>query len=291
MRFDNLRDLLALNLAVMLFGMSGVVSWWLDLPPWLVASARCLVSSLCLFLVLRTFKVPPIRGRHLATCVVAGGLLGAHWWSFFQSIRVSSVAVGTFAFASFPLFTMGMEALTGRRAPSGRDLLLGVGMLAGIGIMASQGGLKSANLPGIAFGLLSSLTFATLALMNSSLVLSHNPFSVAMAQQWWAFVFLSPWALHWGIPPLGLAKLLGLISMGAIFTALAHGLFISSMRTISPSRAALVSGLEPVYATLVAALLGQRPSLRELLGGSLVLIFAVLANLPGPASRGGEGKN
>ncbi|EHM09297.1 putative permease, DMT superfamily [Thermanaerovibrio velox DSM 12556] len=278
---SGLRGILWLNLAVALFGMSGVASSWLDMPSWFVAASRCLISSACLFPALKILKIPSLGGRDHLLAAAGGGVLALHWWSFFQSIRVSSVAVGTFAFASFPLFTMGLEALLRIQRPSLRDLALGGGILAGIGVMTMSRGLGGLSLSGVLWGLVSSATFAGLAVLNSRLVRANNPFSVALVQQWWAFVFLSPGFLTQPMPAVTLPKVLGLVSMGILFTALAHGLFIASMRTVSPSRAALVSGLEPVYATgLAMVLLGQMPSLGEAIGGAMVLVFAAMATAP-----------
>ncbi|MCX7828530.1 MAG: DMT family transporter [Thermanaerothrix sp.] len=278
MASPGLRGLVWLNLAVALFGMSGVASSWLDMPSWFVTISRCLISSASLFPVLKLLKIPPIKGRDRLWAAGGGAILALHWWSFFQSIRVSSVAVGTFAFASFPLFTMGLEALLGISRPSARDLILGGGILAGIGVMASSRGLGGLSLAGILWGLTSSATFAGLAVLNSRLVKGNNPFRVACIQQWWAFLLLSPGLLLNPTPAMTLPKLLGLLSMGVLFTALAHGLFIASMGTVSPSKAALVSGLEPVYATALAMmLLGQTPSTGEAVGGAMVLIFALAA--------------
>jgi drug/metabolite transporter (DMT)-like permease len=66
--------------------------------------------------------------------------------------------------------------------------------------------------------------------------------------------------------------------LGVFCTALAHTLFIASMRRMSAQTASIVSILEPVYGIALAALLlGEVPGLRTLIGGGLIVSAAALA--------------
>ena len=59
--------------------------------------------------------------------------------------------------------------------------------------------------------------------------------------------------------------------LGTVFTAGTHGLFLRSLRTVPTHLAVLTCTLEPGYGMLAAAvLLGERPSLRTLLGAGVV---------------------
>jgi drug/metabolite transporter (DMT)-like permease len=68
------------------------------------------------------------------------------------------------------------------------------------------------------------------------------------------------------------------VVLGVACTALAHTLFIASMRRLSAHTASVVSVLEPVYGIVLAAvLLGEHPDLRTLAGTVLIVAAALLA--------------
>ena len=66
--------------------------------------------------------------------------------------------------------------------------------------------------------------------------------------------------------------------LGVFCTALAHTLFVLSLRGVSAHAASVVSLLEPVYGiALAAALLGQHPDARTLAGAALIVGAALTA--------------
>jgi drug/metabolite transporter (DMT)-like permease len=63
-----------------------------------------------------------------------------------------------------------------------------------------------------------------------------------------------------------------LIVLGVVCTALAHTLFIRSMRVLSAHTASVIAALEPVYGIALAfALLGEAPGWRTLIGAALIV--------------------
>ena len=70
-----------------------------------------------------------------------------------------------------------------------------------------------------------------------------------------------------------------LIVLGVVCTALAHTLFIRSMRMLSAHTASVVAALEPVYGMALAfALLGETPNWRTLVGAVLIVAAALRAS-------------
>ena len=85
-------------------------------------------------------------------------------------------------------------------------------------------------------------------------------------------LFLTPssalWTLH---------ELLILLILGVVCTALAHTLFITSMRNITAQTASLFASLEPVWGILFGiVLLKDIPTLTTLLGGAIILCATLL---------------
>ena len=78
-----------------------------------------------------------------------------------------------------------------------------------------------------------------------------------------------------------------LVVLGVVCTALAHTLFIRSLRVLSAHTASIVATLEPVYGIALAfLLLGEMPSARTLAGGALIVGAALLATVGASRSPG-----
>jgi drug/metabolite transporter (DMT)-like permease len=70
-----------------------------------------------------------------------------------------------------------------------------------------------------------------------------------------------------------------LVTLGALCTALAHTLFIASLRRVSAHTASVVAALEPAYGIALAALLlAEMPSARQIAGAVLLVAAALLAS-------------
>lgn len=87
------------------------------------------------------------------------------------------------------------------------------------------------------------------------------------------------------LPALSLRDWLGLAVLGVVFTALAHALFLFSLRVLPAQRVAVVTALEPVYGMAFAWLLfAQVPDARMWLGGAVIVLATLWASL-GKASK------
>ena len=74
--------------------------------------------------------------------------------------------------------------------------------------------------------------------------------------------------------------LLAIIMLVGVFcTAVAHSIFIGSLKHVKVQTAGIISGMETVYGILFAfLLLGEAPGVREIIGGAVILISAFLAS-------------
>ena len=64
---------------------------------------------------------------------------------------------------------------------------------------------------------------------------------------------------------------------------MAHSLYVAAQKKVKAQTAGIVSGMETVYGILFAMLfLGEVPSLREAIGGAVILGTALLSSLARP---------
>lgn len=271
------------NLAVVLFGLAGVLGQLTGLPSPLVTFGRALFGAVALLLAL---LMPPSGGRGaclhvswplLALLIGQGVLLAVHWTTFFQAIAVAGVAVGLLAYATFPLFTAPLEWLLIGARPSRLQLAGSVGIVAGVYALAPDPSLTDDTVRGIGWGLFSAVTFALLAVLNRRAERSTSSLTLSLCQNGVAALALTP-VLAWTPPETALKllepyTLLLLLALGLGCTALAHTLFIEGLRQMTAQLASLLAALEPVWGILLAiVVLGEWPAVRSLVGGGIIVL-------------------
>lgn len=275
--------LLELHAAVLLFGLAGLFGKLLTLPPLVIVFARAAFAAAALGVFARLTPRSALgtvpRGRPLAWLAAGGLLLAFHWVAFFQSIQVSTVAIGVLSFSSFPLFTTFLEPVCFRERLRGTSVWTAAGVLLGVWLMVPAFDFHHAATLGVCWGALSGLSFAVLSLLNRRLVRTQAPLLIAGAQNLVAALALAPLlpALR---APLTSRELFWLAVLGIGCTALSHTLFVRSLAQVRAQTASVVTGLEAVYAVIFAwLLLGEAPSARTLLGGAVILGTTALATL------------
>jgi drug/metabolite transporter (DMT)-like permease len=266
-------SLIQVHAAVVLFGLAGLFGKWLALPPTLIVLGRVVFGSLALAIVLlvtgRGFRVR--TGQDALLFLLQGFILALHWVLFFRSIQISSVAVGLLSYSSFPVFTVLLEPVVFRERLDRLNVLMGGLCLGGILLIVPRFDISDATVRGLGYGLGAGLTFAILTLINRFQTSRFGSLEIALGQDLAAVLFLSPFLLT-SRPVFSARTLLLLALLGIFCTALAHTLFIGSMRRIKAQTAAIISSLEPVYGMAAAALLlGESWPLRTIMGGVVIL--------------------
>ncbi len=284
------RSLGEIHAAVFLFGLAGLFGKWLPFSPVLIVLGRVFFASLTLALILwlsrETIKISP--SRMYLSLFWLGFLLSVHWITFFQSIQVSTVAVGLLSFSCYPVLTAFLEPLFFRERLIKINIFFAFLCILGIFLIIPRFQLENSTYQGVLWGVLSGILFAVLTLFNRKLSQQYSSLVIAFFQDFSATVLLIPFffSLRFELTAKDIA-LLGLL--GVFCTAGAHTLFIKSMRYIKAQTASIIHSLEPVYGIVLALiLLEERPSLRTIVGGTIVLVAAIAATLSsrtGPVRR------
>ncbi len=164
---------------------------------------------------------------------------------------------------------------------SRRNILLAVVILIGVFITIPEFSLENNMFTGIMVGMLSSLSYAVLTIMNKCFAGKYSGTLTAFYEQATAAVVLLPFMLKLHVRPSA-ADLGLLLFLGIVTTALAHTLFISGLKTLPAQLAGVCSSMETVYGILFAwLLLGEIPSVRELIGAVIIVGAVVFAQTGG----------
>ena len=270
--------LIDIHAAVLLFGLAGLFGKWLPLSPLFIVLGRVFFASVALAFILlishQGFSIEP--RRIYLVLLFLGFILSVHWVSFFQSIQVSSVAIGLLSYSTFPIFTTFLEPLFFKERLFKINVLFSLLCLLGIFLIIPSFRIDNSTFRGVLWGLLAGFTFAILTIINRKLIQSLSPLRIAFFQDFFATFFLLPF-LFFLRPALSGRDILLLVILGTVCTAVSHTLFIKGMRSIKAQTASIISSLEPVYGIVFALLfLDEVPSMRTVAGGCIILLSQVL---------------
>ncbi len=275
------RNIIYLHIAVMLFGLAGVAAQFVEVPAVLVALGRVVCSSL-LLLIIAAARKDSLRlnsGKDYCMIILTGAVMAIHWTTFFQSIQVSTVAIGTITFSTFPLFLTFIEPIVFHEKLRSQSVLSAVLLLIGVIITIPEFSMANHTTIGIIWGMVSSLSYAVLTLANRYFSPRYAARTVCLYEQGSAAVVLLPalFLMETTWRPLDLA---GIAFVGFICTAFAHSLYVSAQKSVRAQTAGIISGMETVYGIFYALIfLGEVPSVRELAGGVVILGVAMYSSM------------
>lgn len=227
------------------------------------------------WLLIKGIALP--RGRALAGYLLLGGMYSVGAWAYFSALHYASSGLVALLLYTYPLFVALFAALFGiehfgRREGIASALACG-GLLLALGSAASGG-----EWLGIVLGIASGLVYAIYIITGSRLSAGTPPLAAA-------FVVLSSGALCHGVVggfngfafPHGLSAWLAMLAIGSFGAALAIAAFFAGLQRLGPTRASLLSTVEPpITIALGFFFLGEQLGWPQLAGGGAILGAALL---------------
>lgn len=275
-------EIFSINIAVLLFGMAGLFAKAVALPALIITLGRVLFSSITLLIVAYFFKISlKLKKRqHLFYFIGAGIILALHWWSFLYAIQLSSVAIGTITFSTFPLFVTILSALLFKERLLTKQIMMCLLIIIGVILTIPSLSLANQDFQGVITGLFSALTYALLTLINKYFSSRYPSVTISFYEQLSSSVILLPSLLLQPVIFQG-RDIAMIMFLGIICTALAHTLFISSLKGISGYIAGMISSLESVYSIIFAMILFQEiPTFKEATGALIIIATVMISQLP-----------
>ncbi|MDA8124278.1 MAG: DMT family transporter [Deltaproteobacteria bacterium] len=275
------RDLIGLHTSVLLLSGASLSAKLITLAATQTIALRALIATLALFVFVKfTGTRMGLRSRaDLGWILLTGLIVAAHWVVFFTGIQASSVAIVLTAFYTFPVITVLMEALLHRHAVDRRNLVLALIVFAGV-YLAVPGGFAGGRLAiGAALGILSGCLYSLRNVLYRKHLRNYPASAMMLYQTAVVAVVLLPF-LSTGIDLRTDHRWIYLLALGVLFTAVAHTLYVNSLRTIRASTAGLISCMEPIYGMILAAVvLGEKPGMQTIAGALIVVTAAVYTSI------------
>jgi drug/metabolite transporter (DMT)-like permease len=262
-------------------------------PPVRLAEARVAVAVAVLAPLLawrspRLLRPPPGTLPLLAgfgACVAAVNL------SYYLAIDHLPVGVAVSLQYTGPAMVLAVTALAGAAPRHGRLAWLAAGITLAGAVLVSRAleGLGGLDVPGVAAGLASAVTFA--AYLLTAELAGRRGAHPATTLLWGFLTAVAIWSLvapwwSWPLEALGDPGVaLAVAGVGVVGTLVPFALAVGAVRVISAATAGIAATSEPLFAAAFAwVLLGQRLAPPQLAGGALVVAGVVLAQLAAAAA-------
>ncbi len=278
---EKTKDLIFLHLAVFLFGFSALFGRFILLSPVVIVFGRTFVAMIMSLILLKFLKQPiKLKGKHDYFLLCFNGVFFAlHWFTFFKSIQVSNIAIAVLTFSTYPVFVTFLEPYFYKEKIRIFDMVTSFIALFGVFLILPRVELSDNLTQGALWGLAAGLTCAFLGIASKKGIEKHSALVIPFYQNLTAAIVAFPFVLYMK-PLLEVRDVLLLILLGSLFTAVSGTLYVKSLSTMKVQFASIVTCLEPVYAIIFAAiLLDEIPSVRTLIGGTVILGAILLATV------------
>ncbi|HWA33695.1 MAG TPA: DMT family transporter [Cyclobacteriaceae bacterium] len=278
-------DYLKLHFLVFLWGFTAILGKLCSLPAVEMIFYRTLFAAGgmgALILVAKgTFKVS--RGD-LLKIVGTGFIVGIHWLTFFISGRVANVSVSLVGFATASLWTAMLEPLAKGDKIKAVELVFGLVVLGGLYIIFASDFSYSG---GLVLGVISGLTCAIFAIINSQMVKRVDSFTITFYEMVGAWIitllFFPAYRYFWAeghqlrmLPSL--TDFICIALLAWLCTVYAYSAAVELMKKISAFFFQLTLNLEPVYGIIMAvAIFGASEKMNlNFYVGTFIILIAVL---------------
>lgn len=274
-----------LHLIIFIWGFTGILGELIELPALSIVWYRVLIAFVALTIAIpflsAGFKINSTR-RLIQTCVV-GVLVGLHWYTFYQSIQLSTASLGILCLATTTLHVSWLEPIVMGRKFSWLEFLMSLIVVGGIYFVSQD--FSATEYEAVAYGLTSALLAACFAVFNAWLAEDTSPVTLTLYEMISAFLFLTivlavSGKLNPSILEMSWSDFLWLLFLGVICTSFAFLTTIIIVKKLGAFTVSLSINLEPVYTILLAIfILNEHEVLnaRFYIGAS-VIIAVVIAN-------------
>jgi drug/metabolite transporter (DMT)-like permease len=242
-------------------------------------ASRYALGAIALWLVLLALR-HPLPGLRIGLAAVA---LGATTYAAASALylgaieRMGAGPAGVVSYC-YPVLVMAGAVVLGRERLSRRRTAALALAVSGVGLLVAGGGLGAINAPGalLAFG--SATVYTAYVLASAALRERVGPLALStLVATGAAGAFAAAHVVRGGAPIHTPLAALAVVALAVVPTAFAVSAFLSGLGRIGPSRASIVSSVEPAVAVACGVLvLGERLVPVQFLGAGLV-VAAVLA--------------
>jgi len=256
---------------------AGIVTWRVALAALTIGLALAALGRL------GELRVPRERWGGVA---VLAGLLAAHWWLFFETMKLATVTVAVLFAYLAPVLLAVLAPRLLHEPVTARTVLALAAALAGMALVVG-GGDQRPGAAAIVCGVLAAVTYALLIVVVKTMRRHVDAAPLAFWEYAGVTVLLLPLGLaSGGIAPESPGALGALVVLGVVLTGGCGFLYVHALHEVPAQAVGVLGYLEPVSAALLAAVvLGEELGVRTVVGGMLVLGAGLTVILRPPVAQ------
>lgn len=273
-----IRDHLKLQIIVILWGFTAVLGELISLSATNLVAWRCGIAGLCLLIWLRKrIAVPP---RQALLFLATGFVIGAHWITFFLSVKIAKVSICMIGVATLALWTAILEPLLLRNRRF-RIIDLFFGSLTVVGVVIIYiSELEYSH--GLFVAIFSAFLAAAFSVINAFHI-KHAAHTVIVFYEMVGATFFAAVAAvimngHLSLPADS-SDWLWILVLALFCTVVSFSQYVQLLERMSVFTLNFVANLEPVYGiTLAAIILQEHKNLNSgFYLGATVIIGTIVA--------------
>lgn len=271
------KALIQLHLAVLLWGLTGVLGKLISLDAPMLVWYRMLLTALFMLIILvvsnKWLRVPAEGVRKLATI---GGLMAVHWIAFYAAIKFSNASIALVCLSTSSIFTSILDPLLNKTKYNMKELSLGMLALAGMYLIYHFQEIYGI---GILLGILAALLSTIFTIYNKRIAHLYPSRTMVFYEMTTGLIIITavlPFLFYYlpdtvFIPaqdnvlsmfdnfPGSLMKMkndwIWLIILALCCTVWAQTLALNALKKLSAFTITLTVNMEPVYGILLAILI------------------------------------
>ncbi|WP_086929700.1 DMT family transporter [Agarilytica rhodophyticola] len=273
--------LVIVHITVFILGMTGLFAKFIPVSPWTIIAGRSFFTVLSLGLVLLVLRKSFGFGSFRNACILglSGCVLALHWYTFFHSIQLSSVAIGVIGFSTYPIFVTFIEPLIFKERLKWQDVLSGCLVFLGLLFVVPEFSFSNTDTIALGWSVLAGFTAAMFTMINRKLTRNNYFVTITFYQHIVALLCTLPLVWSFSLWP-NVGQLFLLLILGVIFTALPQALLNKSLEVVKAQLISVLIGLEPIYSIIFAViLLNEIPSISTVFGGAIILFAVIFATI------------
>lgn len=275
---------LRLQFLVLLWGFTGLFGKLVTISSLPMVWFRMSIAAIAIFIYIKVTKGSfKISKKHVLQLLCIGGIVGLHWFTFYQSIKTSNVAVALSTLSLCALFSSILEPILFKRKIILSEIILALVVSACIMVIFSA---SPAYKEGIIYGVVCSFLSALFSILNSTYKDKIASTNITFYEMIGGFLTINLLMFVFNIDSfneilnVGWSNFLWLMLLGVVFTAFAQIEAVNLFKYFTPYTILLNINLEPVYGIILASLVfGESEKMQPIFYiSTAVMILSIIVN-------------
>lgn len=258
-------------ISVLLISIVPVIVKWISANPATIGIVRLAIGALGIALLLLLSKQwKKIYRQELFWLVLLGITFGAHWYSYFYSIKMANASLASIGMSTFGIHLLILSSLIDKEKFKSSDIIAVIISAIGIYLASPDAKLELVKLQGFLLSIMSGLLYACLPIINKRL--TRLPTNIrALGQFSFGLCIFLPLYPQTNFQ-LRIEDWFGLITLGIVSTLIAHTLWIKVSTELPTNITAVIYyGYVPGAMFFSYFLLNETMNWQKVVGALLII--------------------